>query len=94
MEKGNILTNAKSFARHMCSTSRLPQSLKTNSYHLIPPPDNKPQQVLGKEETGFHLHTSGSRLCSQRANPMFDPTRPSTSAGLVRADTHQRLHFR
>lgn len=50
MEKGNILTNAGSFARQMCSTSRLLQTLKTDSYHFLPPPDNNPQHVLGRRE--------------------------------------------
>jgi len=73
MEKGNILTNARSFARQMCSSSHLLQSLETNSYHLLPPPDNKPQQVLGKEEMGLHLHTSCRRDCFRRAKPVSDP---------------------
>lgn len=72
MEKGYILTNARSFARQMCSASHLLQCLETNSYHLLPPPDNNPQQALGRQEMGLPLHTSGRRLCSQRAKPGFD----------------------
>lgn len=54
MEKGNILTNARSFARQMCSASHPLQSLETNSYHL-PPPDNKPQQVVRPRGDGSSL---------------------------------------
>lgn len=64
MEKGNILTNARSFARQMCPASHLLQSLETNAYHLFPS-DNRSQQVLGKQEMDLHLHTSGRRLGSQ-----------------------------
>lgn len=53
MEKGYILTNARGFARQMCSASHPPQCLETNSYHLLPPPDNNPQQALGTEDMGF-----------------------------------------
>lgn len=77
MEEGNILTNARSFARQMCSASCLLQPLETNSCHLLPTPDNRPQQVLGKEEMGqmsLHLYTSGRRFYSQRANLVSDPT--------------------
>lgn len=74
MEKGYILTNARGFARQMCSSSHPPQCLENNSYHLLPPPDNNPQQASGREEMGLPLHTSGRRLCSQRAKPVFDLT--------------------
>lgn len=74
MEKGYILTNARGFVRQMCSASHLPQCLETSSYLLLPPPDNNPRQAPGTEEMGLPLHTSGRRLCSQRAKPVFDLT--------------------